>query len=202
MSKIKVLFSDIGGVLLTNGWDHLSRKEACIRFNLDYEQLEARHNFIFNTYEIGKISLDDYLDTAVFYEEKNFSKQEFIDFMLSRSIQLPDTLDWMIDWKRKHPDIKVISINNEPRDLNWYRIHRFNLHRFFDAFISSCEVGMRKPEPGIFNLAVGIAQVKPEECLYIDDRKMLVKAAAQTGIYAFVHENLESTQKIFEKYFD
>ncbi len=201
MKKIKVLFSDIGGVLLTNGWGHESRMAACKHFNMDYAELDHRHNFIFNVYEIGKISMDDYLNISVFYEKRKFSRQEFVDFMYSCSAQLPGMLDWAIEWKQKHPDIKVISINNEPKDLNRFRIDTFRLHRFFDAFVSSCEVGMRKPDPGIFNLALGIAQAKPEECLYIDDRKMLAKAATQTGINAFVHENLQATQKLFEKYF-
>lgn len=202
MEKIKVLFSDIGGVFLSNGWGHESRKEACVKFNLDYEKMEWHHNFIFNVYEIGKISLDNYLDTVVFYEPRSFSKKDFIDFMYSCSKQLPEMLDWAIDWKRQHPDIKVISINNEPHELNQYRIQKFNLHRFFDAFVSSCEVGMRKPDPGIFLLAQGIAQANPENCLYIDDRPMLVKAAHNTGLKSFVHEDFLTTQKIICSFFD
>lgn len=201
MKKKKVLFSDIGGVLLTNGWGHESRKAACNQFGLDYDELDHRHNFIFNVYEIGKISLDAYLDTIVFYEERNFTKIDFINFMYSCSAELPDMLPWLVQWKEAHPDVQIISINNEPRELNKYRIRKFYLHRIFDAFISSCEVGMRKPDPGIFELATGIAQSEPSDCIYFDDRPMLVKSAAKTGLNAFVHKDFKETKKIIKEFF-
>ena len=194
----KILFSDIGGVLLSNGWGHESRMAAAKKFKIDYGEMDVLHNFTFNIWEMGKISMDDYLDTVVFKEKRNFSREEFKEFMLSQSVMLPDTLPWMIDWKNKHEDIKVIAINNEPRELNQYRIDKFNLHDFFDAFVSSCEVGMRKPDPGIFLLALGIAQAKPEECIYFDDRIMLVEAAKKTGIHAYHHTDFKSTKKIIE----
>lgn len=196
MSNIKILFSDIGGVLLSNGWGHESRQAAAAYFKFDYKEMSILHDFIFNVYEIGKISIDEYLNIVVFNQPRDFTKKEFIDFMLSCSVELPEMLPWLIDWKNKHRDIKIISINNEPHELNTYRIQKFGLHRFFDAFVSSCEVGMRKPDPGIFELALGIAQVKPEECFYVDDREMLAKAAAKTGMKAHHHTNFEETKKL------
>ncbi|HVZ96387.1 MAG TPA: HAD-IA family hydrolase [Chitinophagaceae bacterium] len=195
----KILFSDIGGVLLSNGWGHEARQAAAKEFGIDYFEMDILHDFIFNVYEIGKISWDDYLDTAVFNYPRNFSKKTFKEFMLSQSHELPDTLKWLVEWKIKHPKIKTISINNEPKDLNDYRIQKFRLHDFFDAFISSCEVGMRKPDPGIFRLALGIAQARPEECLYFDDREMLVEAARKEGIHAYQHKDLDGTRKIIEE---
>lgn len=196
--RYKVLFSDIGGVLLTNGWGHESRMAAAEKFNLDYAEMDVLHDFIFNVYEMGKITLDDYLDTVIFKQKRNFSREEFKDFMFAQSRQLDHMLPWMVKWKKEHPEMKVISINNEPRELNEYRINTFNLHTFFDAFVSSCEVGMRKPDPGIFLLALGIAQVKAEECLYFDDRIMLVEAAKKVGIHAHHHKTFEETRKIIE----
>ena len=196
--KIKILFSDIGGVLLTNGWGHESRMDAAKTFNIDYEEMNILHNFIFNVYEIGRITLDDYLDTVVFNKKRDFTREEFKDFMFAQSQLLSDTLEWFIDWKRNHEYVKVISMNNEPRELNQYRIQQFKLHDFFDAFVSSCEVGMRKPDPGIYQLGLGIAQAKPEECIYFDDRYMLVEAAKKTGIQAFHHTSLENTKKFMD----
>lgn len=196
--QYKVLFSDIGGVLLRNGWGHESREAAAEKFKIDYAEMDILHDFIFNVWEMGKISIDDYLDTVVFKERRNFSRKEFKEFMLAQSVQLPLMLPWMIKWKNKNKNIKVISLNNEPRELNQYRIEKFKLHQFFDAFVSSCEVGMRKPDPGIFNLAIGIAQARPEECLYFDDRTMLVEAAKKVGIQAYHHKDFESTKKILE----
>ena len=194
----KILFSDIGGVLLSNAWGHESRIAAAKKFKIDYDEMNVLHNFIFNVWEIGKISMDDYLDTVVFHEKRDFSREEFKEFMFAQSALLPDTLHWMIDWKTRHENIKVISINNESRELNQYRIDKFNLHNFFDAFVSSSEVGMRKPDPEIFLLALGIAQAKPEECIYFDDRIMLVEAAKKAGIHAYHHTDFKSTKKIIE----
>jgi putative hydrolase of the HAD superfamily len=198
--KYKILFSDIGGVLLSNGWGHESRMAAAEKFSIDYEEMDVLHDFIFNVFEMGKVTLDDYLDTVVFNYKRDFSRQEFKDFIFSSSVELPFTLPWFINWKKRHENIKIISINNEARELNQFRINRFHLHDFFDAFVSSCEVGMRKPDPGIFLLALGIAQAKPEECLYFDDRIMLVEAARKVGIHAFHHESYERTKQIIESF--
>lgn len=196
---IKTLFLDIGGVLLTNGWGHESRQKAAEKFEFDYDEMNHLHEFIFNIYEIGRISLDEYLNTVLFYKPRAFTKEDFRAFMFSESRQLPHTLEWLVEWK-KQTDVKIISINNEGRELNDYRIKKFGLHRCFDAFVSSCEVGMRKPDPGIFQLALGIAQVSVQECLYFDDRPMLVEAAKKAGIPALQHSGFEAAREILEKY--
>ncbi len=198
-SSYKILFSDIGGVLLSNGWGHLSRQAAAEKYGLDYVEMDELHHFIFNVYEIGKVTLDEYLDTVIFHQPRSFSREDFKEFIFKQSTQLPDTLPWLVQWKNAHPRIKIISINNEARELNNYRIKTFNLHDFFDAFVSSCEVGMRKPDPGIFRLALGIAQAEPHECLYFDDRPMLVEAARKEGIHAYHHDGFEETKKIIEE---
>ncbi|ACU05670.1 MULTISPECIES: HAD family hydrolase [Pedobacter] len=196
-TKIKVLFFDVGGVLLNNGWGHQSRQEAARLFDLNYEEMDVLHDFIFNIYEIGKITLDDYLDTVVFNHPRSFSKEDFKSFMFAQSEELPGFLQWLKDWKRSC-GFRIISINNEGRELNNHRIQKFGLHDCFDAFVSSCEVGMRKPDPGIFKLAMGIAQVNPDECIYFDDRIMLAQAAQKLGIRAIHHQDFLSTKKILE----
>lgn len=196
-SSVKIVFFDIGGVLLSNGWGHESRQEAAEKYNLNIDELNLLHDFIFNVYEIGKITLDDYLDTTVFNHPRDFTKDEFKNFMFSKSIKLPNLLDWLIEWK-KSCEIPILSLNNEGRELNDYRIEKFELHKCFDGFISSCDVGMRKPDPGIYKLATGIAHAKPEECVYFDDRLMLVNAAKKQGIRGFHHQNFIDTKNILE----
>lgn len=196
---LKALFLDIGGVLLTNGWGHESRQKAAGQFEFDYDEMNHLHEFIFNIYEIGKITLDEYLNTVLFYKPRAFTKEDFRAFMFAESRQLPHTLEWLVEWKKQN-DVKIISINNEGRELNDYRIKKFGLHRCFDAFVSSCEVGMRKPDPGIFQLALGIAQVSLQECLYFDDRPMLVEAAKRAGIPAVQHTGFEGIKELLEKY--
>jgi putative hydrolase of the HAD superfamily len=196
-AALKILFFDIGGVLLTNGWGRDSRKEAADKFGLDYDEVNDLHNFIFNVYEIGSISLDEYLDTVVFNHPREFTREDFKDFMYSKSKELPGTLEWLKKWK-KDSGFRLISINNEGKELNDYRVKKFKLHDCFDAFVSSCEVNMRKPDPGIFKLAMGIAQALPQECVYFDDRIMFVNAAQKLGIRSFQHTGFESTKKILE----
>ena len=195
----KIIFFDIGGVLLSNGWGHESRQAAAAKFGFDYQEMNILHEFIFNVYEIGKISLDEYLNTTLFYRPRNFSKEAFIDFMYEQSVELPGMLQWLIQWKRQHTgQFRFISLNNEGKELNDHRIKKFSLHDCFDAFVSSCEVGMRKPDPGIYRLAMGIAQAGPEQCLYFDDRQILVEAAAKTGMACYRHTGLNATREILE----
>ena len=195
---VKTIFFDIGGVLLSNGWGHESRAEASRKFNLKQDEFEVLHHFIFNIYEIGSISLDDYLDTVVFNHNRKFCKEEFKDFVFSQSVELPYFLSWLIEWK-KDCGFSVFSLNNEGKELNAYRIEKFELHQCFDGFISSCDVGMRKPDPRIYQLATSIAQTKPEERAYFDDRLMLVNTANKYGIQSFHHESFAKTKEILEK---
>ncbi len=196
--SLKILFLDVGGVLLNNGWGHESREKAARQFALNYDEMEVLHNFIFNVYEMGKITLNDYLNTVVFNHPRDFSREEFKEFMFAESVELPDMLQWLIGWKRSNCGFRIISINNEGIELNQYRIEKFNLHDCFDAFVSSGDVGMRKPDPGIFRLAMGIAQARPDQCVYFDDRLMLARAAGQMGIHAHHHHGFATTKKILE----
>ncbi len=195
IQDLKIIFFDIGGILLSNGWGHESRKAAADEFGLDYEEINALHNFIFNVYEIGQISLDEYLDTVIFHKPRHFLREDFKVFIYSQSVELPGMLAWLKEWKQTC-GYKIISINNEGKELNDYRVEKFQLHHCFDAFISSCEVKLRKPDPAIFKLALGIGQVSPQQCVYFDDRIMFVKIAEKLGITAFQHTSFESTKDI------
>lgn len=197
MEAIKILFLDIGGVLLSDGWNYSSREEATKKFGLEPIQFQKDHAVAFPLFENGKLSLDQYLESVIFNVERDFSKKEFADFMFSRTSQLPDFLPWLINWK-KETGIKIFAINNEGKEFNDYRIKHFNLHDCFDAFISSCEVGVSKPDPAIFKLALGIAQVEAQNCLYFDDRAIHVAIAKQMGLNAHVHQSFEKSKTILE----
>lgn len=197
MSAIKILFLDIGGVLLSDGWNHTSRMAAIEKFGLEPIQFQKDHSVAFPLFENGKLSLDQYLESVIFNVDRNFTKEEFSDFMFSRTSQLPDFLPWLINWK-KQTSIKIFAINNEGKEFNDFRIKKFNLHECFDAFISSCEVGFSKPDPSIFKLALGIAQIEPVDCIYFDDRAIHVAIAKQMGLNAHVHESFEKSKRILE----
>lgn len=199
VSRIKVVFMDIGGVLLTNGWDHESRIKAAEVFGFDYTEMNILHNFIYNVFEIGSISLDEYLDTILFNQPRHFLKEDFKEFMFDRSVELPQFLDWSKSWK-KQTDLAVFALSNENEELNDYRIKKFKLHDLFDGFFSSCYLGMRKPDPRIYKAAMEIAQVKPDECIYLDDRPMLVQAAKKLGMNSILHQDFETSKNILENF--
>ena len=193
------LFLDIGGVLLTNGWDHRSRQEAARQFNIDYEEMNERHHLTFDTYESGKLSLKEYLERVVFYEERLFSIDDFRNFMFGRSRAFPEMIDLVKKLKRKH-GLKVGAISNEGRELTEYSIRKFGLNEFMDFFISSCFVHFRKPDRDIYRIALDVAQTVPEDSVYIDDRAMFVKVAESMGIRSVVHVDDKRTMSVLQSY--
>lgn len=192
--KIKTLFLDIGGVMLTNGWGRDSRQKAAEKFELDYAEMDERHHLTFDTYEMGKLTLDQYLNRLVFYEKRDFTKDEFKDFMFSRSKEYPGVIDFFKELKEKHK-LKVVAVSNEGRELNEYRINKFKLGELFDAFVSSCYVKFRKPDVDIFKMACDLAQTLPHNAIHVDDRLMFVEVARSVGLHGLHHKDLESTKE-------
>jgi putative hydrolase of the HAD superfamily len=199
MTQITTLFIDIGGVLLTNGWDNKARRLAGETFGLDYEEMDERHHLTFDTYEEGKLSLDGYLDRVVFYEERTFTRDRFRTFMFAQSRPFPEMIELVCRLKAHH-GLKVAVVSNEGRELNEYRIRTFGLGKFIDFFISSSFVHYRKPDTDIYRIALDIAQVEAAEVVYIDDRPMFVEVARDLGINGIVHSGHDATQKELAEY--
>jgi len=193
-TPITTLFVDLGGVLLSNGWDRVSRKLAAEKFEIDFQDMDERHHLTFDTYESGKISLEDYLSRAVFCKERSFSRDSFIMFMFAQSHAYPEMIDLIRRLKKAH-GLKVIAVNNEGRELSEYRIKRFELRSLIDCFVSSCFVKVRKPDYDIYRMALDIAQASCEEVVYIEDREMFVEAARCLGIQGIVHKDYGSTRE-------
>jgi putative hydrolase of the HAD superfamily len=192
-SSTKALFLDIGGVLLTNGWGHQSRLRAAAYFGLDFDEFNKRHLSIFDTYESGKMSLEEYLELAVFYQPTNFSMDEFRDFLLSESKPYPEMIKLISNIKHYY-GLRTIAVNNEPKEINEYRIRQYDLDSFIDVFASSCYVQTRKPDKDIYQIALNLAQAKPEEVIYIDDRLVLIHAGRKLGLNAIHHTSVASTR--------
>ena len=193
------MFLDIGGVLLSNGWDRAARKRAAAEFSLDLPELEERHHLTFDTYEEGKLTLDEYLFRTVFYEERPFSRDTFKDFMYAQTAPYPEMIDMVCRIKADY-GIKIAIVNNEGRELNEYRIRKYGLNKFVDFFISSCFVHFRKPDADIFRIALDIALVAPQEVLYIEDRAMFVSVAEGLGINGLCHQDYATTREQLGKW--
>jgi putative hydrolase of the HAD superfamily len=190
--QITALFVDIGGVLLTNGWDHPARELAARTFDLDLDEMEDRHHLTFDTYEEGKLTLEEYLGRVVFYQKRPFTRAQFRRFMFAQSKPFPEMIDLVRTLKVRHK-LKIAVVSNEGRELNAYRIRKFKLDAFVDAFVSSCFVHVRKPDADIFRLALDIAQAPARQVVYIDNTPMFVQIAEGLGIRSILHTDYRST---------
>lgn len=196
--RITTLFLDIGGVLMTNGWDRHLRERAVQRFDLGLEDFEHRHKEYYNLLEIDAITLDQYLKKVVFWKKREFSLEQFKEFIYQSTELYPDMINWVKKIKDKF-QLKVAIISNEGRELSAYRIQLGNLKEIADFFFISCYVHLQKPDPIIYLMALDIAQVLKDQVFYIDDRKNLIEAAEKVGIRGVVHQSVQQTnQKLLE----
>jgi putative hydrolase of the HAD superfamily len=185
---------DIGGVLLSNGWDHLARQRAAVEFQLDNTDLEARHGMNSGALEEGKLSLEDYLGRVVFHRRRTFSRARFKKYLFDQSTPFPPMLALVANLKARH-SLKVAALSNESRELNAHRIRKFRLGAFVDFFVSSCFVHLRKPDTDIFHLALDLAQVKAGEAAYLENTPLFVQVARGMGMRGILHTDLGSTRR-------
>lgn len=190
MSAIRALFWDVGGVLLTNAWDHTQRSATLEHFGLDEEEFHDRHELVVSSFERGKITLDEYLDRTVFYRTRPFTRDAFRDFLFSLSQPLPGSLEFAQSLTDSGKYF-MGTINNESRELNDYRIEKFGMRKIFRVFFSSCFVGLRKPERDIYRLALETTQIPAEACCFIDDRALNLECAAKLGMQTIEMQGLD-----------
>ncbi|HEX9224299.1 MAG TPA: HAD-IA family hydrolase [Candidatus Acidoferrales bacterium] len=188
MRELTTLFWDIGGVILTNGWDRASRREAAELFHMDWEDFQDRHDLSFPAFETGAITLDQYLDRTVFCRPQRFTREEFTAFMFAQSREYPETRAILAN-VAKSGRYLLAAINNEPRELNEYRIEAFQLRRDFSLFFSSCYVGLRKPDGALYRLALEVTQRRAEQCLLIDDRPLNLENPHELGMQTVHYQN-------------
>jgi putative hydrolase of the HAD superfamily len=175
------LFFDVGGVILSNGWDRPARRRAIEKFGLDAEEFDSRHEMVVHDWETGRITLDDYLRRTVFYRRRPFTRDEFESFLFSQSHPHPEAIAAVKRYAQARRWL-VAALNNESLELNEFRIRKFNLRELFSIFLSSCFLGVRKPDEKIYWLALGISQRSPAESVFIDDRDINIEAAARIGM--------------------
>jgi len=198
LAKITAIFWDVGGVLLSNAWDHEQRLQALKHFHLDAVEFESRHEMLVSSFERGKITLQEYLERTIFYRPRTFTLDAFKQYMFSLSQPRPETLQLAKDLSHSC-NYLMSTINNESKELNLYRIQTFGLGEIFSLFVSSCFVGLRKPEDAIYRLALDITQRPPEECCFIDDRPLNLDSAARLGMHVIQMENAVQLRQDLQK---
>ena len=190
--KFRVLYSDIGGVLGTNGWDAPLRKNIAARFGVDFEEIDARHHLMFDSFERGYMQFEDYLRHVFFASPRDFTLEQLRDYTYDSSVPWPENIEFFKQVKRAN-HLKVGLISNEGQGITEHRIGKFGLRELADFMVISHFVHLRKPDREIWKLALNLAQAKPAESIYIDDREMFATAAAEIGFTAIHHTSLEST---------
>ena len=186
---IRAIFWDVGGVLLTNAWDRTERGAALEHFHLDEEEFHDRHEMVVSSFERGKITLDEYLDRTVFYRTRPFTRDAFREYMFSLTQPFPEVIEFARAL-RDSGQYFMGTINNESRELNDYRIEKFGMRAIFQLFVSSCFVGLRKPEEDIYRLALETTQIPAEECCFIDDRALNLECAVKLGMHTIEMQTL------------
>jgi len=190
---ITTLFLDIGGVLLTDGWGHRFRARAAKTFDLDPKEMEKRHSQAFDTYELDKLTIEEYLNRVVFYQKRMFTPAQFQKFMFEQSKPYPKMIELIRRLKAQY-GLKIVVVSNEGRELNAHRIQKFKIDGFVDFFVSSCFVRLRKPDADIFQLALDVAQAPIRQVLYIENTPMFVQIAEGLGIQSILHTDYKSTR--------
>ena len=190
MPDTPTLFFDVGGVLLTNGWDTGARKRAAESFGLDYPEFQTRHEMLKTSFETGRLSLDTYVRKAVFFRERSFAADDFKAFMFAQSAPLGDTLEWVRALARSN-SCRLYTLNNESKDLHENRVQTFGLDTIFRGFLASCYLGQVKPDEGIYLSALGIAACDRSNAVFIDDRLLNVEPAQALGLNAVHFQNLD-----------
>lgn len=190
MPNIAALFWDLGGVLLSNGWDERARAEAARLFSLDPPDFDEKHRRSENELETGKITLETYLDRTVFFRERSFTRDQFKEFIFAQSQENKETRILLDELTATHRYL-LAALNNESEELNVYRIRKFDLSRNFTAFFTSCYLRVRKPDPLIYHLALGITQHTPQECVFIDDRPANLEPAKGLGMNTILFRSAE-----------
>lgn len=198
MPQISTIFWDLGGVLLTNAWDRAQRERALDQFHLDPVEFGDRHEMVVSSFERGKISLNEYLDRTIFYRPRPFTRETFKEYMFSLSQPEPGTLE-LARGLAHSGKYFMSTINNESTELNLYRIETYGLREIFSLFVSSCFVGLRKPEQGIYRLALEITQRAPENCCFIDDRALNLECARKLGMHTIEMDTVEQLRQELQK---
>jgi putative hydrolase of the HAD superfamily len=181
MSAIATILFDIGGVLLTDGWGHDSRRAAAVQFGLDWDDFSDRHEKVAHLIETNRLTLEHYLDRVIFYRPRSFSRDEFRAFVFAQSQPKPESLEIA----RQLAGLKryfLATLNNEILELNLYRIQHFDLRKYFPVFFSSCFLGLRKPDEVIYRAVMEIVQCAPHQCVFIDDREVNLECPRELGL--------------------
>jgi HAD superfamily hydrolase (TIGR01509 family) len=189
--SIRTLFWDIGGVILTNGWDSGQRTEVLSRLGVDREAYEEVHERANYYWERGLITAKDFFAQTVLHANPKLDLTFEIlwkQVCAQSKVLHPECLDILAELKQQGR-YRLATLNNESRELNEYRLDAFKLRSLFDYFICSGYVHEMKPLPGIYRSAIDISGFEARTALFIDDKEENCVAARAVGMQTIRFEN-------------
>ena len=186
--EVRTVFWDVGGVLLTNGWDREQRAQVLTRLGVDLAQYESLHGGANADWERGLSTAEHFFNQTVFTEPRTFTFEQLWSQVCAESKILHPACFDILGSLAQEKNITVATLNNESRELNEYRMKAFRLRPYFDYFICSGYVHEMKPQPGIYRSAVDISGYPAEETLLIDDKEENCEAAVALGMQAIHFE--------------
>ena len=190
--EIRTIFWDIGGVLLTNGWDEAQRAHTLTPLGVDLADFESRYEAANFFWERGLSTAVEFFNKTLFRADqpnRSFSFEDIWPLVCAESKVLhPECFDILTSLNNSG-NYKVATLNNESRELNAYRIDTFNLRQYFDYFICSGYVHEMKPYPDIYRVAIDISGHPPQTSVFIDDKPENCRAATAFGMNVIIFQS-------------
>jgi HAD superfamily hydrolase (TIGR01509 family) len=185
VGQIKTIFWDIGGVLLTNGWDKDQRSRVLMQLGVDVPDYELRHDAANFFWERGLSTANEFFRKTVFHPDqpsRNFTYDDLWLQVCAESKVLHPGCFNILAALNDSKQYKVATLNNESRELDEYRLDTFHLRHYFDFFLCSGYVREMKPHPDIYRAAIEISGTPAPQTVFIDDKQENCDAAAAFGM--------------------
>ncbi|MUP47011.1 HAD family phosphatase [Gramella sp. BOM4] len=188
---IRAILFDFGDVFINLDKEATGRELKKMNIDELSEEVHARNK----EYEQGFITSDEFSEfyRAQFPELKS---EEFLKSWNAILLDFPEYRFKFIQKLAEEKDYKLILLSNTNENHIQNIKERVSFYEdfknCFDAFYLSHEIGMRKPDPRIFEFVLEHQDLKPEECLFIDDTPENTQAAANLGFHTW---NIEPTRE-------
>ncbi|MBP6882544.1 MAG: HAD family phosphatase [Candidatus Levybacteria bacterium] len=186
---IKAVIFDVGGVIVSNEMESVY-EDIKGTFGIDTPTFEKAWTELMPLLGTGKITEDIFWKE--FLEITHSSKSLPEQSLLSRKyLELTKLNTQTIEIAKKLVDdgYQIALLSNTIKahvDIN----SSLGFFEIFDTKIFSNEVGMRKPDPQIFQLALKRLGRLPHEAIFIDDDETYVSAACKLGIIGIIYKNI------------
>ena len=183
--SIRTIFWDIGGVVLTNGWDKGQRSRVLSRLGVNLEAYEEVHERANYYWERGLMTAKEFFAQTVLQANPHLDltfETLWPQVCAESKVLHAECLDMLSELKEQG-SYRLATLNNESRELNEYRLDAFKLRSLFDYFICSGYVHEMKPLPGIFRSAIDVSGFAARTALFIDDKSENCAAAEALGMH-------------------